>query len=144
MARRTTEIELQDREQTLRFRITEFSARQAERWLARIAFLLVGSGIQVPDGAGLQASAQHLMKTGLQSLSGLEYEKVEPLWNELLSCCERLTDNGVQKVTLDTLDGYIEDVSTLFKLKVEVLKHNFGFFAGASGLSFPPAGGAAA
>ena len=68
---------------------------------------------------------------GLKALANVEYEKAQPLLDELLACCAR-TDAGVeQRCTPDTVDGYIEDVRTLFKLRVEAAKLNFGFF-GAS------------
>lgn len=95
--------------------------------------MLLLAGSEGPEGlsGGVENAGKYLSEHGLKALANVEYEKAQPLLDELLACCAR-TDAGVeQRCTPDSVDGYIEDVRTLFKLRVEAAKLNFGFF-GAS------------
>ena len=58
----------------------------------------------------------------------MDYAKAKPLLDEMLSCCSRVVDKMEEKVTPETADAYIEDMSTLFKLRMEALRLNFSFF----------------
>ena len=129
--RKETVVTIEDRGNPLTFTIREMPATQLERWIIRAMLLLAGSeGLEGLSG-GVENAGKYLSEHGLKALANVEYEKAQPLLDELLACCAR-TDAGVeQRCTPDTVDGYIEDVRTLFKLRVEAAKLNFGFF-GAS------------
>lgn len=137
--RKSITVDIQDRTELLKFEIMEMSATQQEKWLMK-AFLLLGKAGGTNEGISRAMAGDVSGIFGL--LAGLEYEDAEPLLNQLLECCFRLTtgkDKRVVKlpVTAATLDGYVEDVRTIFKLKMESFKLNFGFFEEGNPLTSP-------
>ena len=134
--RKETVVTIEDRCNPLTFTSREMPATQLERWIIRAMLLLAGSeGLEGLSG-GVENAGKYLSEHGLKALANVEYEKAQPLLDELLACCAR-TDAGIeQRCTPDSVDGYIEDVRTLFKLRVESAKLNFGFF-GASPSASP-------
>lgn len=116
--REPKKVKIQDGDREITLVITPMGAVKAERWLTK-ALLSVG-GILYP-----------LMEGGrnedvLKAMAELDYDKVGPLWDELLTCC------AIDGFTLDmeTLDGKIDYPTTVFAIKVAALKANFGFFGG--------------
>ena len=69
-----------------------------------------------------------LGEKGLGIFSGITPEKVQPLLDDLLACCSRVMGQSRQLCTPATVDGYISDVKTLFRLRVESFKVNFPDF----------------
>lgn len=70
-------------------------------------------------------------------LGSLAWDEVQPLYDELLSCVEyELPDKpGVRlPLTPPTLDAYVEEASTLLRLRLEVVGLHVGF-SGAAVLS---------
>jgi hypothetical protein len=134
------EIVLSDRGRELRFKIREMSATQLESWIMR-ALLLLGPALGRLDGedVGLGEAARALRSKGLGLLATIEYDKAKPLLDELLACCVRV-DAGVSQVCTPTsVDGYVEDVRTLFQLRKEALTLNLSFFGqGLGGPSTSP------
>ena len=70
----------------------------------------------------------------VKALSSVDYDKVAPLWDELLSCCEIVQGGATIPVDADTLDGKIDYPTTVFLLKAAAVQANFGFF-GKGGFS---------
>lgn len=128
MARKEKTITLHDREQELTFKIREMPATKLERWIMRAVLLLAGSGITVPDGVDMQTAGAYLKEKGLSALGSIEFEKAEPLLDEMLGCCSRVIGNHEELCTPETIDTYILDIKTLFNLRKEVFALNFGFF----------------
>lgn len=120
-------ITLQDRDQEWTFKIKEMPATRLESWIIRALLLLGSSGIKVPGGSDIRAAGAYLAKSGLSALSSLDYDKVQPLLDELLGCCSRVLDNLEERCTPQSVDAYILDVTTLFRLRVEAVKLNLGF-----------------
>lgn len=137
MARRTKEIKIKDRENEYTFTITEMSATKLESWIIRALLLIASSGQDdIPGGSDIKEAGSFLADKGLAALGGVDYDKAKPLLDEMLACCSRRIDNIVEVCTPDIVDGYIEDVSTLLKLRIEAVKFNLGFLsAGAANLS---------
>lgn len=134
MARKTIEIQLQDRDKTLDFIIKEMPATQLESWIIRAVLLIAGSGLTgVPGGADIQKAGAYLSEKGLGLLSSLDYEKAAPLLDELLACCHRKIDKHLELCTPQSIDGYVEDFTTLIKLRAEAIKLNLGFLAAEDG-----------
>jgi hypothetical protein len=134
--RKTKTIKIQDRAQELTFEVTEMSAVQLERWIARAFLLLASSGVEVPDGTNIEKAATILSSKGLNILSSIDYEKAEPLLNELLGCCSRVVEGVREKCTPHACELYIFEVATLLKLKKEALELNLGFLSGGIGNLF--------
>ncbi len=133
--RKEKTVILDDRGKQLTFKIREMSALQMEGWIARAGILLAGAGIldKTGDARNVGEIASELGRTiessGLSALGKLDYDKARPLMDELLACCSRVDAGVEQPLTPDVLEGFVEDVRTLFTLRKEALALNFGFFA---------------
>lgn len=139
--RKSKEIVLEDRGNKLTFYIEEMPATQLESWIMRAFTVLAGAGADVPflktyaQGAGKeqpQGNADEEPATWLQALARVDYDKAKPLLDELFSCVWKV--NGAARERMDDtalVNATIEDVRTLFALRLEVLKLNFGFFTAA-------------
>ena len=134
--RKEKNIVIDDRGKSLTFKIREMSALQLEGWIARAGILLAGTGIldetrvDVRNAGEIAAGvARAVGESGISALGRLDYDKARPLLDELLSCCSRVDAGVEQPLTPDVLEGFIEDVRTLFTLRKEALALNFGFFA---------------
>lgn len=131
MARQTKEVTLKDRDTTYVFAVREMPATKLEAWIMRALLVLSRSGFNgLPEGANLQNAVQTLLasESGLMALiAGLDYEEAKPLLDEMLECCYRKIGGVEERCTLETVEGYIEDVKTLFILRMEAIKLNLGF-----------------
>lgn len=127
--RKSITVSIDDRGKQLQFKITEMPATKLERWLTRALLLIAAANKgEADDGVDLQVAASHLASQGLRALANVRYEDAEPLLEEMLNCCTRIDAGVDQKCTSDSVDGYIEDVQTLFKLRMEAMKLNLSFF----------------
>ncbi len=139
MARKTVDIQIDDRGNKLDFVIEEMPATQLERWITRAVICVSGSAnTDISSVGGLSQAGDMLAGRGLGVLTAmlntLDYDKVAPLLDEMLACCYRKVDGGVRmRCTPALLDGFVEDVSTIFKLRMEAIKLNLGFLAAEDG-----------
>lgn len=138
MARKGVTLTIgEGRDQDKVFRLTEWSALKTERWILRAVFGLGKAGVEIPPeilqlGAAATAYAIASQAAKLPSRLGLR------LSDELLECVKRVEQAGDRRL----VEQDVEDVSTLLKLKSEVLKLHFGFFVfAASPNSAPPVSG---
>jgi hypothetical protein len=134
--RKEKTIVIDDRGRSLTFKIREMSALRLESWIARAGILLAATGILDETKADVRnvgdiaaGVARAVGESGISALGRLDYDKARPLLDELLSCCSRVDAGVEQPLTPDVLEGFIEDVRTLFTLRKEALALNFGFFA---------------
>ena len=127
MARKEKIITIQDREQELTFKIREMSATRLESWIIRTLLLVAASGAEVGVNTDIGKAGEYLAEHGLAALGHVEFEKAEPLLDELLGCCSRMVENVEERCTPQSMDGYVQDVATLFRLKLEAIKLNLGF-----------------
>lgn len=129
MARKEMTVTLQDGEQTLTFKIRQFSCTAAVGWGIRAVMALAKSGVEFPEGANFQEAFSQIMAGGpnvaVRVLGGLAYQDVNPLMEELLGCCSRVIDNYSEKCTTESVDAYMTEPGTLVKLYFEALKVNF-------------------
>ena len=130
-------IELEDRGNKLTFKIREMSATQLEDWTMRAVLVLAGAGSDIPASGGVEGIGKYLAEHGLAAIGAVDYAKAKPLLDEMLGCCSRVIDKMEERVTPETADAYIEDMSTLFKLRLEAFKVNFSFFGSGSPSSSP-------
>lgn len=141
--RREKRVTIQDRGRNLTFVICEMASTQLESWVIRCLLLFVKAGIGsgIGNSAGLEKMAQevregnyeqamsYISTQGLSALlSKVNYEDAAPLLDELLGCCSRVVDGITQPCTDGTIDSYVFDFRTIFKLRVEAFKLNCGFF----------------
>lgn len=141
MARKEITITLDEsagRDAGKTFCIKEMPASRAEEWAIKALLALSVGG----DIKGLDPSqgVAGLAKAGLGALSGLTWDKAEPLYRELMTCVSIVSQErpGVMvQITPATVDAQIEEVGTLLKLRVEVLKLHMGFLRVGGLLNFP-------
>lgn len=130
--RNKIQIQLIDDGTPLDFEITQMSATRKESWILRALLLLSeGAGrinIDLSGESDINGLMSELGKKGLGIFSGITPEKVQPLLDDLLACCSRVMGQSRQLCTPATVDGYISDVKTLFRLRVESFKVNFPDF----------------
>ena len=98
------------------FKITEMPAFQMDRWATR-ALLVLGKSKK----GGILTLGSMNIEDLLSALSEVDYEKAEPLLQELLECCSFVKNGQSIVLKKDMVDGIIEDWTTLFKLRMEAL-----------------------
>lgn len=135
--RQEKRITIEDRGTKLDFVVREMSATQLEDWTMRAVLVLAGAGSDIPAGGGVEGMGKYLAEHGLAAVGNVDYAKAKPLLDEMLGCCYRVLDRMEEKVTPETADAYVSDMSTLFRLRLEAFKLNFSFF-GSGGLSGSP------
>lgn len=124
------------------FHIVEMSASQVEKWAARALLVLMGGNGQMDaavKGLSKTSSASALVSVGLGALSNVSWDKVEPLYDELLPQVAIMpdADKPNAKITLRpaNVDNHVEDVATLVRLRGEVLKLSLDFFDNGGGFA---------
>ncbi len=66
------------------------SADKAERWAIRMVLALMNAKVEVPEGslqAGM-AGISAILAAGVRGLSGLKYEAVSELLDEMMACVQ--------------------------------------------------------
>lgn len=152
MARKEMTIEIMDRERALTFKLKEMPATRLESWILRAVLLLASarkrklgqikkdseqvknSPEQVKQDFDQMKASSAQMNTGeayiseqlIFALGELDYEKTRPLLDELLSCCSIVIDRVEKRLAAEFVDDHIQDVNTLFRLKLEAARLNLG------------------
>ena len=115
-----------------KFKIREMGSIQIERWATKALMLLAGSnidlGVDKDNLKGVEGWG-NIAKAGLSKLAEVDFEKIEPLLEDLLKCCYFLPDSNIEtQLTSSNAESIIEDMSTLFKLRQEAFGIHFDFF----------------
>ena len=123
-------ITLNDNGNTLKFKVRQLPATEQEKLIIQILLLVANKEIGELDVDKLRENPQMAInsKVLLSALEKLDYEKLEPISNTLLSCCYRIVGNMEEQCTPDTVNGYIESFITLLALKKAALEVSFDFF----------------
>ena len=129
----TVEVEGRDKGKT--FLITEMSAVKAEDWAIRAMLALGAFNIEIPEGS-LQLGMAALAEIGLKKLFAVDAVVIRPLLAELMECVEFVPNaqKPQVKISYPAFESQIEEVTTLLKLKWEVLNLHMDFSL-AAGLS---------
>jgi hypothetical protein len=109
------------------FLITEMSAAQSEEWAARALFTAMNSGVDVPDellGAGLAGIAA----LGIKSLAKVDFDKVKPLFDQMMECVQIVPDRSNPQFTRPLIDDDVEEVATRLALRKATLDLHLDFF----------------
>ena len=124
--RREKELVINDRGNELRFKIKEMSAIELDSWLTRRDLLFKRAGLDDNFLSGNERGESD--NDSEQTSKGcLEFEEVWSLLNEMLACCRRVEAGIEQICTPGTVDGFIADVRTIQKLRMEALQLNLDF-----------------
>lgn len=127
MALKTKEITIEKgRDAGTKFLITEMPVAKADNWAMRALGVLARSGIETPDAnTGLVGVAQ----MGMSAFSQVKTEEVIPLLDELLDCVQIIPEGG-QPRPLDLNINDVQDFTTLWALRKEVLHLHIDFLQG--------------
>lgn len=116
-----------------RFLIVEMPATQAEKWAMRAILALMRGNADIGDvkpGEGMAG----LASAGLDKLASLDWETVQPLYDELLMCCYALPKPNSNQVRVQLTpvqaDTQVEEMTTLMRLRAEALGLHVGFSLG--------------
>lgn len=112
------------------FVLTEMSAIKAEAWATRMWLALARNNVDIPSSAlssGWGGLMSYGIAVGLHGLTRVDYGDLKPLWDEMLACCEIAPDPGHRQVKRRLVEDDIEEVSTIFKLRNEVIELHTGF-----------------
>ena len=129
--RKESHVIIEEDDRKHEFIIKQLSATQLEWWIMR-AIPCIGPALELPEGAGVEAIGAALEKHGFAALMKIDPAKAKPLLDEMLTCAARIVDGAQFPVSVNTIDGVFENVGSLFKLRVECFKANFGFFVNAA------------
>lgn len=130
MARKTATFVVEDegRDKGKTFHLTEMSAVQAEDWAIRAVLALGAANVDIPEGAEKMGMAA-LAEIGLKRLFAIDPAALKPLLSEMMACVEFVPNPQKPQVKLryPSFESQVEEVSTLLKLKWEVLKLHMDF-----------------
>ncbi|MGJ8524344.1 hypothetical protein LMG33818_000052 [Halomonadaceae bacterium LMG 33818] len=138
MARKveTITIEKEGRDKGKRFLITEMPASKAEWWAYQAVTKLLANGVELPNtddvekdaGQGMASFAQH----GIAALGKIPPQEAKPLLNEMMECVKICPNPSDPTDARRLYEDDIEEVSTLFQLRLATLKLHLDFFTPAS------------
>lgn len=128
MARKvkTLTIDSEGRDKGKVFVITEMAARAAHAWATRALFAVMNGGVDIPENI-LQAGFAGIAAVGVKALGNVHVDQAQPLLDELFACVQALPDPSKPNITRSLVDTDTEEVSTLFKLQMEVLALHVDF-----------------
>ena len=125
--KKTVTIESEGRDKGKLFVLTEMPAAKAEGLALKIILLLTKSGINIPQNLE-DLGVAGLASYGLELLSYIKYDDLEPIIDEVWKCVQIQGSNGVtRKLIEDDESGDIEEISTRFFLKKEVISLHLNF-----------------
>jgi len=131
-------IKSANRDKDKKFKLTEMSALQAEKWANNIFLGLIKTGtVEIPDevkGAGMAA----LAVVGLRALNSINFFDAEPLLDEILSCAQFIPKGEEPR---GILEDDIEEVETLTSLKTQIFNLHTEFFTSRRNIDLPNVGG---
>ena len=123
-------ITLNDNGNMLKFKVRQLPATEQEKLIIKILLLVANKDVAELDVDKLRENPQMAInsKVLLSALEKLDYEKIEPISDTLLSCCYRIVGNMEEQCTPETVNGYVESFITLLALKKAALEISFDFF----------------
>ena len=124
-------VTIDDNGNLLKFRVRQLPATKQEELIFTVLLLIANKDMGDIDSAKIRENPQALLanpKAIFSILEKLNYQKIKPVADMLLSCCYRMAGNMEEQCTSDTVDGYISSFVTLLKLKQAALEVNFDFF----------------
>lgn len=133
MARKTKTVivpqstgEREDRDAGKHFLITELDAVRTEKWATRALLAIAGSGTDIPPEV-LQMGAGAVVAAGMRALVTMSFAEAEPLLDEMMDCIAFIPDPKRPDVTRPFDHDDIEEVTTIWLLRSEVVEIHTGF-----------------
>jgi len=128
---KTVVISADNRDKGKTFLLTEMPSDKSERWALRVLNIILASGLEIPDSiaaAGLAGVAE-LLTTTLSSFRGLDWDKVEPLLDEMMACVQIVPAPSRPEIVRALIPEDIEEISTRLLLRKEVVTLHVDFSA---------------
>lgn len=112
------------------FLITEMDAVRTEKWATRALLAIAAGGVDIPPDV-LRMGAGAVVAAGFRALVTMSFHDAEPLMDEMMQCVEVVPDRRKPDVTrpLDAED--IDEVTTIWLLRSEVVELHTGFSVAA-------------
>lgn len=108
------------------FMITEMSAFDAEEWAIRAILALTNANADIGDidpGMGMAAFAGKAFR----ALFSMHFQDAKPLLDEMMACIRIKPDPRNPNISRGLMEEDIEEVTTVFKLRMEVFRVHTGF-----------------
>lgn len=126
------EIDADNRDKGRAYLLTEMGAVAAEKWATRALLALAKSGVEVPDEA-VQAGAAAILSAGVTAFRSIAFDDAEPLLDDMMRCVQFVPDRSkldplsAQPIARPLIEDDIDEVTTLFRLRSEVIELHLGF-----------------
>lgn len=114
-----------------KFVITEMAAVPGERWATRALLAMGRAGIEMPDDVAATGMAGFVVM-GLRGLLSVPFEEAEPLLAEMMGCVQYMPNPTKPNVLRATIDDDFEEITTILKLRSEVIDLHVGFSIAAT------------
>lgn len=122
----TVVIAADNRDKGKTFVITEMPASRAEKWATRALIAISRAGVDMPDDIAAAGMAG-LAVVGFQAITRVAFADAEPLLDEMMACAVFVPNPAQPLVFRDIREDDVEEVSTLAKLRDEVVHLHTGF-----------------
>lgn len=122
----TVTITADGRDSGKRFKLTELPAKQAEKWATRAFLALARGGIDIPADIA-ESGLAGIALFGTKIFGSMKFEDAEPLLDEMMTCVEVQPDPANPNTVTPLFESSIEEISTLLKLRTEVIKLHVDF-----------------
>lgn len=112
------------------FVLTEMSPMRAEKWACRALCAIINAGIDVPEelrGSGMAGIAA----IGVHQILNFRFAEFEPLLDEMMGCVRFKMGGSSAPPPRALIEDDIDEVSTILKLRREVLLLHVGFLPAA-------------
>jgi hypothetical protein len=114
------------------FHLTEKPALKAERWAWRMFIALKGTSGYIPldiEGSIARLGYVGVALRGINAFlaADVDYEKVEPLLDEMMECVSVVRDPKHQDVYTKLLETDIDELRTVGWLRDEIVRLHVGF-----------------
>lgn len=124
MALKSKEIIIEKgRDKGTKFIITEMPVAKADKWAMKALLALAGSGVKTPNPSEGMLGIAHV---AFESLRAIPTETAINLFDELLECVQIQPEGGKPR-PLDLTMGDVQDFSSLWMLRKEVLMLHIDF-----------------
>ena len=132
----TLTIQSEGRDRGKVFSLTEWSAIKADRWANRALLAIMKSNPDIPTelaGSGVAG----LLNFGVKGLMRTDAADAQQLMDEMLSCAEIVPDTRNPNIKRQLVESDIEEVATLWELRVAIFSLHTDFFSLANSSTSP-------
>ena len=127
LKKETVRIESKNRDNGKTFLIEELDAFAVEWWSMRALLAMTRNKPELLDTIQAGSGTAALIQMGIKAFLSLNPDDLKPLWDDMLRCVKIVRDPKHAHYADALMPGDIEEVSTLFRLRSEVVKVHTGF-----------------